>query len=502
VIAQPRKHGNAKKWSLIFPFLAFAIPLMVRAIPEILMGQYVVGFDAMGYYVPNTLEWLRNGVTPLTFISSAPLIYIILMGITSIGASIIISLKILAPLILGLLGLAIYFYAHKALSWSSKKSLLVAVLATLYFVALRISWDMLRSELALIFLFLTLIMIQKNKFSLKSGVLLSLIMFLIVFTHQLIAIVMFAIIIATIIGLFFNKKKVELSKLVICAVPAAIFFLSIIYINYFVYSLPILGISSNFSGGFETLALASHFDLIVNTLGFLAFCYLPLLPLLVFSARHFRKSNLQLKAWVFLLSIPLLLVLISPTFFSIGGVLPYRWIMVLTYPLAFYAIEGLSKIRSNWYKIGIGLGVGLILVTLSVSFMVFPNNEAFSYFGNFPQYIPKSMLQNTVQLSDCQDTTNALIWAKNNMPTNSNLLVHHVFYGWAELNFDSNRLIPYYYGNPEETAQKIANSSSSQLYLIWWVNGSGWYGQPTVPELFKELYHSGNIAIYNYSIPN
>lgn len=497
MIAQTRNHGNAKKWNLIFPFLAFAIPLMVRAIPEILMGQYAVGFDAMGYYVPNTLDWLRNGINPLAFISSAPLIYILLMGITYIGASIIISLKILAPLILGLLGLAIYFYAHKALSWSSKKSLLVAVLSTLYFVALRISWDMFRSELGLIFLFLTLIILQKSRLSLKSGVLLSLIMSLIVFTHQLVAVIMFAIVIATIISLYVNKKKAELRKLVVSAIPAAFLFFAIIYIDYFVYSSPIVGFSINFSGGFVSLAFASYPDLVVNTLGFIAFCYLPLLPLLVFGARRF-KNNLQLKAWIFWIFIPLLLAIINASFFSIGGVLPYRWILLLTYPLTFYAVEGLSIIRWNWYKVG----VGLILATLSVGFLVLPNSAALGYFNNFPGYVPKSMLQNTVQLSDCQDTANALLWARNNMPGNGYLLVHGVFYGWAKLTIDNNRLIPYYYGTPEEAAQLRENSSSSQLYLIWWVNGSGWYGQPTVPESFKELYHSGNIAIYKYSIPN
>ena len=61
-------HNSAKNWFrqngyILFPLLAFAIPLVVRAIPEILMGQYLVGFDTMGYYVPNTLVWLGNGVS-------------------------------------------------------------------------------------------------------------------------------------------------------------------------------------------------------------------------------------------------------------------------------------------------------------------------------------------------------------------------------------------------------------------------------------------------------
>jgi hypothetical protein len=478
--------------NIIFPILAFAIPAIVRVIPEILMGQFLVGFDSIAYYVPNTLIWLKDGVNFWAFVSDAPLIYVMLMGIASTGASIVVSIKILSPLLLGILGLAVYYYAFRALSWSQKKSLLVVLLATLYFVALRISWDLLRSELGLIFLFLALIILQKKGFSFKNGVLLSCIMAIIVFTHQLVAVIAFAIVIAIILRLVLDKKKNEVFKLIAYSIPAALLFISVIYLTYFVSSVPTMSFSRNFSMGFESLAAVSYSDLVVNTFGFLAFCYLPLLPFLVFGVRRL-KSNIQLKAWIIWSFIPILFVLVPNVF--IGGVLPYRWILMLTYPLAFYAAEGFSAIKWNWYKIG----VATILIILSVSFFASPNNYAASYYGNFPSYVPKSMLQNTVPLSDCQDTVNALVWAQNNMPNNANLLVHQAFYGWATLTININRLIYYGFNNPVEMAQN-KSSSSNVLYLIWWVNGTGWYGQPNLPESFIELYHSGNIAVYNYSV--
>ena len=493
-----KTHNQAKGWLrqkryLIFPLLAFIIPLIVRAIPEIIMGQYIAGFDSMAFYVPNTLDWLKNGINPASFLSSAPLIYILLMGITSTGASIVFSLKLLAPLILGLLGFSVYFYASKALSWSPKKSLLVALLSTLYFVALRVSWDMLRSELALIFLFLSLILLQKNKFGAKNGLLLSLLMILVVFTHQLVSIIMFVIVLATTASLFLKKQRAELPKLVALVVPSALLFLTIFYLNY--VSLPTTGYNMDFGGGFEALIGASGPQLLLDTLGFLAFCYLPLIPLLIFSARKF-KSNIPLKVWIIWTFIPLILVLVSQNAFFTGGVPSFRWILLLTYPLAFYAAEGLSLIKWNWYKVS----VGAILVVLSLSFLVSPNSGAISYFGNFPTYVPKSMLQNTIDLSDCQDTTNALIWAKNNMPSNGRLLAHQAFYGQAILTLDEDQLIPYYYLTPTQAVSQLnATNQSYPLFLIWWVNGTGWYGQPTTPSSFQEVYHSGNIAIYNYS---
>jgi hypothetical protein len=86
------------------------------------------------------------------------------------------------------------------------------------------------------------------------------------------------------------------------------------------------------------------------------------------------------------------------------------------------------------------------------------------------------------------------------MPSDARLLVHDVFYGWASLTLDGSRLIRYGYGNPETMAQKLEeNGSEYKLYLVWWINGSGWHGQPTVSSAFKEVYESGRIAVFTYN---
>jgi hypothetical protein len=478
-----------------FPLLAFLIPLVVRAIPEVLMGHFVVGFDTLGYYVPNTLLWLRNGVGFWEFLAVAPFFYVLLMGVTSVGVPIVVSLKVMAPLLLGFLGVAVYFYASKTLSWSAKKSLLVALFATLYFVALRVSWDMLRSELALIFLFATLIFLKKEGSPFRNGVLLSLAMLSVVFAHQLVAVIMFVIVLATAVRLGFDRRLVDVRRLVVCAVPAAFLFSAIVYANYLS---PEFSVLSSFpeqaSEGFMSLfGFASYPDLVFDTLGFLVFCYLPLLPLIILGARRFR-SNLQLKAWIFWVLFAVLSVIVSPNAFV--AAFPYRWILLLAYPLAFFAVEGFTCLRLNWHKVAAGLMVGMF----TVGFIFLPNALAFPYFVLFPVYVPMSMLQNTIPLSDCQDTVNALQWASSNLDGDARLLVHDVFYGWALLTVDRSQLIPYGYDKPETIAQKLVeNSSGSQLYLIWWVNGSGWHNEPTVSSAFGEVYESGRIAIFTYN---
>jgi hypothetical protein len=86
------------------------------------------------------------------------------------------------------------------------------------------------------------------------------------------------------------------------------------------------------------------------------------------------------------------------------------------------------------------------------------------------------------------------------MPSNSNLLVHDAFYGWASLTLNSSQLTPYGFENPETVARKLQeNGTLSPLFSIWWVNGSGWYGQPSMPSSFAEVYRSGRIAIFIYN---
>jgi hypothetical protein len=481
--------------SRVFPFLAFLVPLVVRAIPEVLMGHFVVGFDTLAYYVPNTLVWLRDGVGFWSFLAVAPFLYVLLMGLTSFGVPIVLSLKVMSPLLLGFLGVAVYFYAGKTLSWSPKKSLLVVLFSTLYFVALRVSWDMLRSELALIFLFVTLILLERDGSPRRNGVLLALAMLSVVFAQQLVAVVMFAVVLVTVTHLWLSKKKRPAGMIVAGAVPAALLFSAIVYANYVTSSFSVLaGFPEQSSAGWIALfGFASYSGLLVNTLGFLVFCYLPLMPLLLLSAKRFGK-NLQLSAWVSWVLIALLLVMISPDAFL--SVLPYRWILLLTYPLAFFAADAFTGLKLKSYKVG----VGLVLAALSLGLIFLPNSLAFPYFGLFPFYVPTSMLQNTVSLSDCQATVNALNWAKTSMNNDSRLLVHDAFYGWATLTLNRDKLLPYGYADPAAYAQGLVeNGSKYQLYLIWWVNGSGWNGQPTVSSTFREVYASGKIAIYEHS---
>jgi len=490
----------------LFPLLAFLIPLLVRFIPEVLIGPYLVGFDTLAHYLPTTLLWLNGSVTLWSFIATAPLLYIITAGLSLLSGSIELVLKVLPPVLLGFLGLSLYVYARRGLDWSPKKSLIPALVGTLYFVALRVSWDALREEVALIFFFIVLTLIARvasSKFSWKNYLLLSLAICAVVLSNQVVAVLLLGVLLFTVIYKFFREGRVNAARLVAFCLPAVLLFLVMFYLSPAVpeYRL-IFGFPSTPDGWLALFGYSSYSGMLSSEALFILFCFLPLLPLAVLSVRSFK--NFQMRSWVVLILLAALIPMVSPS--------GLRLIMLLTYPLVFYATEALSRLqyvhwkRYNKSLIKIG-AFYLVAVTaiFSLGFMLMPPENPFPYFvaGEFNSHIyqiPSSMLQNTVSMSDCKGVADAVGWLKTNMDGDAVLLSHRAFYGWALSELNPDRVILYEYDDPADVVGNLTQSYS-QVYLIWWVDGQGWYGLSSVPSVFHEVYSEVRIAIYTY-IPN
>ena len=477
--------------SRVFSVLAFFVPLMVRALPEFLMGGYSVGFDTISYYVPVTSRWISNGVGFWEFIGYAPLFYLLLVGFALAGVPLTVSLKVLPSLLHGFLGLVIYIYARKGLAWSCKKSLFVSLLAVLYFVGLRISWDMLRCELGLIFLLAFLIMLHeclsKDQWKL-FGLLLSC-MVLVVLTHQLVAAIMFAVVFTVVLKKLISRSYDAVWRLILSSIPAVVLLGLVVYADFAV--LPSVSTASVAGSGLGWLSLfgfPSIFEGVADTLGFLFYCYLPLLPFVFVGIKGFR--SLELKVW----SIWCLIAVLFPFFLSFAP-LGYRWILLLAFPMAFFAVEGFGRLNFGfWKKIWAGL-----LVVLSLSFVFLPAEAAFPYFSVFPYYVPSSMLQNSVPLSDCGDVVKVLKWVEANIGDDGFLLVHDAFQGWVLLYLNNGvRVVQYGYASPEEAARVTFGSGHAKVYLVWWVSSRGWHGWTSLPSCFVEVFRSGRIAAYEY----
>ncbi len=499
-----RIQNTMKNHPFLFPLLAFTLPLIIRSIPEVLMWPYIIGFDTMAHYVPTTLVWLNGGIDLWGFIATAPLFYSIIVSLVSLGSPLIIALKIVPPVLLGFLGLSVYGYAKKSLSWSPNKSVLTAVLATVYFVSLRISWDMLRNELALILFFTVLILLNSNNStnSRKHYLLLSLGMALVVLTHQLVSALMFGIIGLLIVYKFQKHQRFEIGKLLLVSFPAILVFF---FTFYFSPKIPeyriIFGFSQN-DGWLSLFGFSSYWTMLASVAGFFIFLFLPILPFVIIGLRNLK--DFHLRAWILLCIVAALIPMVSPS--------NLRWLMLLTYPFAFFVSDALSKMKQiprKQFRINVpkitSVYLVIILCVLSFGLLLAPPESPTPYFhssvyNSYVYQIPTSMLQNTVSIADCQDTASVLQWLKGRLDENGYLLAHRAFYGWALSYLNRNQVILYEYDNPADTARNVTRQNN-QIYLIWWVNGQGWYGQPTVPSSFHEVYHSGKIALYTY-IPN
>jgi len=497
-----KMHGLLAK-GYVFPLIAFVVPLLVRAVPEFLMQPYVVGFDTMGYYVPTILLWLKGNVSFLSFIGTAPLFYSIVVSLVSLGTSLVLVLSVVAVVFQGFLGLSIFAYAKKGLGWSSWKSVATALLGTLYFVALRISWDSLRNVLGVVFFFVALTvfsMSEREGYSRKRYALLSLSMVAVVLSHQLVSVIMLGVFAFTIGYKLLRKEKARALRLFLASLPAALLFLAVFSLLPSVpeYRL-IFGFSNTNDGWLALFGFSSYPTFLLSEAGFFFYCFLLLLPFLLFGIWRFK--NFQVRSWLVLSLILLFIPMVSPS--------NLRWVLMLTYPFAFCVVEALSRLRSvSWKRFGFTLRrIGIVYLILTVSvlslgFMLLPPANPFPYFSDhvngYVYQIPTSMLQNTLPKVYCGDTVNALQWFKNNTNSSALLLTHRAFYGWAMLTVNASQLVLYEYDNPLSAANTTAQEGHSNIYLIWWVNGDGWYGQPTVSSSFKEVYHSGEIAIYSY----
>ncbi len=493
---------NQKK--LFLPFLAFLIPFLIRCIPEIVMGGYLVGFDVIAHYVPTTVLWLQGDVTLGSFFGTAPLLYTLTTGLTFFSGSVFVALKVLPPLLLGFLGLSVYTYARLGVSWSQKKSLFVALLSALYFVALRISWDALREELAVGFLFLALTaatLIMAGRDSKKTLLFLSLALVAVILSNQVVTVLTLGIIILTVIYLLLTKNRSSALRIVAPSLPAIIAFLAVFFLSPSIpeYRL-IFGFPDTSDGWIAIFGYSSYPDMLASTAVFYLYCFGFLLPLALLSVHRFR--NFQMRIWVILILIAAFIPIVSPSGLRIA--------MLLTYPLAFYATEGLSRLKAvhlkNYRKPLFTAGITYLAVVtsvLGVGFMAASAAAPFPYFdgtiNTHLNQIPSSMLQNTVAIYDCPSVKNAVNWLKENMTIDDALLAHRAFYGWALLSLGKNQVILYEYDNPTDAAAANATASYNKLYLIWWVNGKGWYNLPSLPSVFHEVYQSGDIAVYIYS---
>jgi len=479
---------------LRFALAAFLIPLGIRAIPEIMNGPYQVGWDTIAFYVPNTLDFASGKLGLVTLLGTAPLMYMISVPVYLLTrVSPVWIFKIMGPLLYGSMILALYRFLRLGLAWSKGMALGAGLMTALYFVTLRISWDLYRNMLGLTFILLSLPLLQDMK-GRRNQLLLASLVILAAASDQLTGVIALSLLGVRAIVELARKRWDELGRLVKIGVPGLAFFVSMVYAGISTLGLSLVQ---------QQNALPS-LDILGSSAGFLGYIYLPIAPLVVLGFR--RVGSLDLRNW----SIVLLGLALTAVVPLLGiNVMSYRWSLLLDIPLCIYASAGIARILNmrrlviNWLRPFQGRIllpiVSMILVASAAVYIAVPAQHAMLYYTAYPGFLPTSMIQDTVPLSDMTSLRMMLHWVQIHMSPGTALITHQAIYGWARAYLPTNdNIVNYNYSEPLLGVKMAVSDGYSSILMIWWINGTGWHGQPYVPSGFSPVAIDGNMAVYEY----
>jgi hypothetical protein len=349
-----RLHLARHHWVIfVLTFAAFA---SIRGLAEIQAGELPAGWDPIDYYAPWTVAYMNQGILNQHFIGAPPLVFALMILMTTLTQNVWLAIKILAPILYGVLGLSVLYFTRSYLSWSDGKSVTCALLLMSQTAALRLSWDLFKNQLAisLLFLQLPLIFSASKNGGRRTKLAIVALSLLIVLAHQFVAVVYFVIL----FGIIISKRKTTSFKkfLLLSNLPALIIF---------------VGIFALYSGGSATSLLAypdvgtikffkviqyvdapmfsvfknylslygSYSNLLTQSMTLFILLYAPLLPLILFG---FWNDEF-LTPFLIVNLIGAFLPLLSPSF----ALLDFeRWMWMLVYVFSIYAANALFKLTS------------------------------------------------------------------------------------------------------------------------------------------------------------
>ena len=463
---------------IVYPFLAFVVPFVVRSVPEILVYPYSIGYDTISSYIP-ALVAIQTGFENqvFDFLYQRPFFWVIASlpypfdGLTPF--------KFLPVLLHGLLGVSIYIYAEKA-TRDKIKAIAISMLSTLYFIPLRVSWDLYGNEMGLILVFLSLTILNQGVDSWGRRVLAFMFVTATVLTHEAASMILFFCSLPSVIKVVKEGKIRNVLGILLVLVPPLLFFLYRLSILNF----PLLGSPVSFrypSQTYESLFRS------VSTL--YLYAVLPLLPLAFFGFRSMKRS-MAMMYWFLGASFAAL----SPVFSPDKAIAFWdRWVYMTTYPLCFYAIEGINalndvKIMYNIDRVRIthlGKVVGVIMAILvlfiSSSFIASTPGKYQPYqilYGKesawIVRFVPSSMLLSTVPPAWAEESIRNIEWLNSNVSEVSVLFVDEEIRGYAAFYINREMLLlrdlgDPWYSNPNyrDDAYGAAKSMANYGYDVY-----------------------------------
>jgi hypothetical protein len=362
------------------------------------------------------------------YLTGTILLYAPLTVLYNATGNAVLVMKVVPSILYGFLGWCVYQLGIRRLSLPPAWALAVTLLATSYFLTLRISWDLQRNILGLSLAVLTLALLKDNRGTIRY-VVVPLTSSLAVMAHESAT----ALIALFVIGDFVDRKDARKTVLDLARfVPAA--------------ALVILQISSgrDFAAQFQVAPQGEVFSGLTYNLGFLVYSYFALIPLVLLGLR--RMTDRPIRSWLLagllLGTLPNLGLLTGP---------PSRWTIVLSIPMAIAAFYGARQIMMLQDRIPRIAGRGLLAATVIVVIVMSSGYVGLhvlhrDYLNIAPQYlyvVPSSMTLNTVPREEVEAAFQIADWVVANLPPDARLVVPFQLYGWLLIRFSEHAGIDY-----------------------------------------------------------
>ena len=460
-------------------FIVFLFAFLLRAIPEFLSGNYPIGFDTIAGYIP-AIDTLPD-ISPMKLFGWAysPLAIYLLWLVhifTNIEPNLLV--KIAGPIFYGLFCLSFCYLLSKGLGWSNKKSLLVTIILLLQPAILRMGWDQFREELGLSLLFILLGMTKCDIIgSIKTRAFqIGLLSILIVFSHQLAAILLLIVAFWQ-LATFSPKKDKAFTISLIAILPSALIFLWQLYSQF---------LNPQYNNRFVPLQLPSGTGNFIfnnffmsdarfidgNYLTILSYVipllFYTVLPLIPFAMKGFFKDKVFFPMVIWLL-IAGLSILILPTYaFSQY----WWWILLLPIPLTIYLGNYLEKkiLNTKILKHKKIFGITFLMLIL-LAFGYSTSTISIVGYPNAYTYIPSGMVESSMPFTDIPNTTDSIEWLNNNAPANATVIVMENMQGLAYSRLRQDIQIRVAPSLIElNNISNLHPTNSNSLYAIWLTN--------------------------------
>jgi hypothetical protein len=471
--------SNTAKIVIIFLFAAG-----LRAIPELLSGAYPVGFDTMQGYAPSILALPDNSPMKLFGWAYSPLAIYLLGSVYELTKiNVYLLLKIAGPIFYGIFSATFYYLLTHGLKWSTRKSLLVTFILILQPAILRMGWDQFREELGLSFFFILLGVTKcdiVSSIKKKSAALLVLTLsLLIVFSHQLAAILLFAVVLWQLLTYETKRGKAFVTSILVIVPSVLIFawqingqFLNPTYdIHFSPLQLPNGASLFPFTNYFlsDPRFIGGNYLTILSHVGsLLLFSIMPLIP---FAIKGFSKDKVFLPMLIWL-TIASFSILVYPWF---ALQMYWWWILLLPIPLTVYTGKCLEKIKIFKHKKRLGVNLvaiaalAVIAVGYASSTVIVGNQYSFTY-------MPSGLVESSIPIQDIPDAVSALKWTNENLPANSTVIVPEKLQGLAHIYIKSAE-IKIRISQPTLTLETVLDQSqltlSKNLYSVYYIREVG-----------------------------